>query len=61
LYCLLSEIRVIKSGRMGWAGNAAWMGMKRNRYRALMVKPQGWRPLVRPTCKWEDNIVMCLG
>jgi hypothetical protein len=23
LYCLLSEIRVIKSGRMGWAGNAA--------------------------------------
>jgi hypothetical protein len=29
---------------------------RRCAYRILMGKPQGRRPPVRPTSKWEDNI-----
>ena len=25
-----------------------------------MWKTEGKRPLIRPTCKWKDNIKMCL-
>jgi hypothetical protein len=33
-------------------------GEKRDAYRILAGKPEGNRPLGRPTCKWEDNIKM---
>jgi hypothetical protein len=29
-------------------------------YRVLVGKPEGNRPLVRPKCRWEDNIEMDL-
>jgi hypothetical protein len=30
------------------------------RYRVLVVKPEGKRPLGRPRCRWEDGIRMDL-
>jgi hypothetical protein len=38
-------IRMIKSGRMRWAGYVARMGKTRNVYRILVGKPEGKRPL----------------
>jgi hypothetical protein len=38
----------------------ARMGDKRNVYRLLVGKPEGRRPLGRPTCRWLDNIRMDL-
>jgi hypothetical protein len=35
-------------------------GQKRNAYRILVGKPEGKRPLGRPTCKWMHNIKMDL-
>jgi hypothetical protein len=29
-------------------------------YRVLVEKPEGKRPLGRPSCRWEDNIRMDL-
>jgi hypothetical protein len=60
LYCSRSIIRIIKSGRMRWAGHAARMGEKRNAYRIVVGKPEGKRPLGRPRHRWEDNIKMDL-
>jgi hypothetical protein len=37
------------------------MGEKRNAYRLLVGKPEGKRPLRRPTRRWVDNIKMDLG
>jgi hypothetical protein len=37
------------------------MGEKRKAYRLLVVKPEGKRPLGRPSCRWVDNIRMDLG
>jgi hypothetical protein len=48
-------VRPMKS-RMRWAGNVARMGEGRSVYRVSMVKPEGKRPLGRPTRRWEDNI-----
>jgi hypothetical protein len=36
------------------------MGEGRGVYRVLVGKPEGKRPLMRPTCTWEDNIKMDL-
>jgi hypothetical protein len=36
------------------------MGEKRNMYRLLVGKPEGKRPLGRPTRRWIDNIKMDL-
>jgi hypothetical protein len=36
------------------------MGEKRNAYRLLVGKPEGKRPLGRPTCRCVDNIKMDL-
>jgi hypothetical protein len=55
-----SIIRIIKSGRMRWAGHVARMGEKRNAYRILVGKPEGKRPLGRPRRRWVDNIKMDL-
>jgi hypothetical protein len=37
------------------------MGKKRNVYRLLVGKPEGNRPLGRPSRRWVDNIKMDLG
>jgi hypothetical protein len=36
------------------------MGEQRKAYRLLVGKPEGKRPLGRPTCRWVDNIRMDL-
>jgi hypothetical protein len=60
LYSSPSIIRIIKSKRMRWRGHVARMGEKRNAYRILVGKPEGKRPLGRPRCRWEYNIMMIL-
>jgi hypothetical protein len=40
-------------------GPCSTNGEKRNAYRLLVGKPE--RPLVRPRCRWVDNIRMHLG
>jgi hypothetical protein len=35
-------------------------GEKRNAYRILVGKPEGKRPLGRPSCRWAGNIKMDL-
>jgi hypothetical protein len=43
---------------MRCAGLVARMGETRNAYRILVGKPEGKRPLGRPTRRWVDNIKM---
>ena len=45
---------------MIWTGHVACMGERKGAYRVLAEKPEGRRPLERPTRKWEDNIKMDL-
>jgi hypothetical protein len=47
LYSSPNIVRVIKSGRMRWAGHVARMGDRRSVYRILEGKPEGKRPLGR--------------
>ena len=56
LYCSLNIVRVIKSGRMRWAGHVAHMEEGRGVHKVLVVKPEGKRPLGRPRRRWENNI-----
>jgi len=51
---------VIKSRRIRWIGHVAHAGEMKNIYTVLVGKPEGKRPLRRPRCSWEDNIVMDL-
>jgi hypothetical protein len=60
LYSSPSIIRIIKSRRVRWAGHVARMGEKRNTYSLLVGRPEGRRPLGRPTHRWVDNIKMDL-
>jgi len=53
-----NTIRVIKSGRMRWAGHVARMGEKRGAYRVLVGKPEGNKSLGRYRRRWKDNIKM---
>jgi hypothetical protein len=34
------------------------MGQKRGVYRVLVGKPEGKRPLEKPTRRWENNIII---
>jgi len=49
LYSSPNIVGVIKSRRMGWAGHVARMGEGRDVYRVLVRKPEGRRPLGRPS------------
>ena len=49
-------IRVIKSGRLIWAGHVATMEESRSVFKILTGKPTGKRPSGRPRRRWEDNI-----
>jgi hypothetical protein len=63
LYALYSStyiIRVIKSGRMRWAGQVARMWKRRGAYMVLVGRPDGKRSLGTPRHRWEDNIKMSL-
>jgi hypothetical protein len=61
LYSSPSIIRIIKSGRMRWAGHVARMVEKRNAYRLLVGKSEGKGPLGRRRRRWVNNIRMDLG
>jgi hypothetical protein len=56
LYSWPSVIRMIESRSMRWAGHVAHIGKERNTYRVLMGKPEGKRPLGRPSHRWERDI-----
>jgi len=60
LYSSPNIVRLIKSRRMRWAGHVARMGEERGVYRVLMGKPEGKRPLGRPSHRWVDKIRMDL-
>jgi len=60
LYSSPNIVRVIKWRRMRWAGHVARMGEGRRVYRVLVGKPDGKKPLVRPSRRWVDNIRMDL-
>jgi hypothetical protein len=60
LYSSPDIIRQIKSRRMRGAGHVARTGEGRKVYRVLMGKPEGKRPLERPSRRWEDGIKMYL-
>jgi hypothetical protein len=51
---------MMKSRRMGWAGDGAQMGDKRNAYRILVGKPEGKRPLGGPRRRWVVTVLMIL-
>jgi hypothetical protein len=59
LYSSPNIIRVTKS-RKKWAGHVARMGERTGVYRVLVGKPEGKRPLGRPSHRWENNIKMHL-
>jgi len=48
----------IKSRRMRWTRHVASMGEESGVYRFLVGKPEGKRPLGKPSCRWLDNIRM---
>jgi hypothetical protein len=50
----------MKSRKMRRARHVAGMGEKRNAYRTFVGKPDGKRPLGRPSRRWMDNIKMDL-
>jgi hypothetical protein len=60
LYSLPNIVRVVKSRRMRWAGHVARMKEDRGVHRELLGKPEGKRPLGRPSRRWEDNIKVYL-
>ena len=60
VYCSPNIVRVIKSRRMRWARNVARMGEERGVYMVLVGKPEGNRPLGRPSRRWVDNIRMAV-
>jgi hypothetical protein len=46
----------MKSRMMRWTGHVAHMEEMKNVYKVLVEKPEGKRPLGRPTRRWEDTI-----
>jgi hypothetical protein len=54
LYSSTNIVRVIKSKRMRWAEHVENMEKRRGVYRVLLVNPEGWKSLERPTLRWED-------
>jgi len=47
---------MIKPRTMGWAGHVARVMEMRCIFRGLVWKPEGKRPVGKPSRRWEDNI-----
>jgi len=60
LYTLPNIVRAVKLRRMKWAGHVMCMQERRGVHRVLVGKPEGKRPLGRPSRRWENNIKMGL-
>jgi len=56
LYFSPNIIRVINLRKMRWKGHVACMGERRSAYRILAGKPEGKRPLERPSPRRKENI-----
>ena len=56
MYHSTNIVRVIKSGRLRWAGHVARMEEGKSAFKILTGK----RPLEKPRQRWEDNIRMDL-
>ena len=56
VYASPNTLRVIESRRLRCAGHVASMEATEGKYRILVGKPEGWKPLGRPRHRWEDNI-----
>jgi hypothetical protein len=52
LYFSSNIIRLVNSRRMRWVGHMARMGERRSAYRVLVGRPDGKRPLGRPSLRW---------
>ena len=57
LYCSGDKM---EKNEMGGACSAHGGEERRSVYRILVGKPEGKRPLLRPRCRWKDNIRMDL-
>jgi hypothetical protein len=55
-YVSLNIIRVIKSGRVTWAGHVACMGEMKNAYKILVGTSDGKRLLGRPRRRWQKSL-----
>jgi hypothetical protein len=51
----LTAIKIVQAKRMRRTGHVACMAEMRNEY-ILVRKPEGKRPLGKPTRRWENNI-----
>jgi hypothetical protein len=60
MYSSPTVVWMMKSRRMRWVGHVAHMGDGRGVCGVLMRKPEGKRPMGRPSCRWECNIKMDL-
>ena len=60
MYRSTNIVRVIKSGRLRWAGHVARMEEGRSAFKILTGKPTGKRLLGRTRRRWEGNISMYL-
>ena len=58
LYCLSNIILVMRSRRLRRTGHVARLGERRGAYKVSVGKPEGKRPLGRPSRRWKDNIKM---
>jgi len=59
LYSSPNIVRVIKSGRMRWAGHVARVGEERGVYRVLVGKPEAIATLYSPQLNfylWQSNV-----
>jgi hypothetical protein len=61
LYASPYIIRVIKSGRIRWAGHVEHTGVMRLAYRILVGKPEGKTPLGGPRRRWKTVSKRILG
>jgi hypothetical protein len=60
LYSPPNIIRQMKSRRMRWVEHVTRMEQERKVYKVLVRKPEGKRPLTRPSLKWKCGIRMNL-
>jgi hypothetical protein len=56
LYALANIVRVIKSRRLRLTGHVERNGDMISAYNISVRRPEGKRPFVRPTHRWEDDI-----
>ena len=60
LYRSPNIVRMIKSGRLRWAGHVSRIEEARRDFKILSDKTAGKRPLGRQRRRWKDNIRMDL-